>query len=218
LAESPTPTPETVVHEIAMIAYYCGWSSPTGRGPTLDEVPEIVRVCVSVGPRGWGLALLALNLMLSGGAIPFYAVMPVPRAYLGRVTRMCVLEEGNLPKGDFKSRDFFSAGGSFGFVVEYRDLGNVVNSRCFIVRKTAISNYPFMAEIPPDDVCREMTDVCRSEIPEYEPAPLPRPRPQEQAPLIRSPEVEVVLPQKGSPLPEGSEDEGEAEEGGDEPA
>ncbi len=160
-----------VYHELAMIAYYCGYQQT----PSLDAIYNIMQKCISIGRIGWGLALFALNLALSGGSIPFYAVMPIPFAHLARLKELYVVHELVLVREQIAQHEgFFTvtstriAGGRkldyptvFGVVLVYEDESGNENVRCFLVKRTNLNNYPFMATIPSDETCRKMLRLCR---------------------------------------------------------
>ncbi len=169
----PEGTTSQVTEELMMIGYLCGFTET----PNPLNVYGLMKKCVSLGPYGWGLALMALIVTLSGGNIPFHAVMPVPHGALGKLRSMCVIEDRRLMKeGILEGEGYFTAiarhtdtalrkeayvPNVFAVCLEYDDMEGNRNARCFMVKMTMNDVYPFMTTIPPDSVVRKLVELCR---------------------------------------------------------
>ena len=162
-----------VTEELMLIGYLCGYVET----PNSLNIYGLMKKCVSLGPYGWGLALMALIVTLSGGNLPFHAVLPIPHGALGRIKNMCVIEDRRLLKeGLIEAEGYFTSvarhidsairkevyvPNTFAVCLEYVDAQGKNNVRCFMVRMTMHESYPFMAVIPPDHVTEKLIELCR---------------------------------------------------------
>lgn len=165
-------TTSSVTEELMMIGYLCGYAET----PNPLNLYGLMKQCISIGPYGWGLALMALTIALSGGTVPFHAVMPLPHGALGNIRSMCVVEDRRLAKeGLIEGEGYFTSFAThrdsalkrevyipnvFAVCFEYEDMEGDRNARCFMVRMTMNEIYPFMATIPPDRVTKALIKLC----------------------------------------------------------
>lgn len=170
-------TSETVFSELLMIGYFCGFTDR----PKVGNIMELMKRCISLGPQGYGLALYALTIALSGGTIPYFSVNPIPFGLVGRITRICVIEAPLLKKyGIVSELGFYTTTverevgedeenvyiveypEAFAVVIIYKDMDGNENTRAFIIQHTQNSNYPWISIIPTDKHIRILGELCRN--------------------------------------------------------
>ena len=176
----------SIVEELMSIGFLCGYTGT----PSIYEAHEIVKRCASIGPHGWGLALLAVNAMLSGGDLPYNKVSAIPFGYVDRLRGVWVIDSGRLVKeGLIRDEGFYlvryevstpaeteegkparyvyEKPQAFGIVIAYCEDkcgapgGERLTWRCFLIQQTGRDNYPWIAMIPTDEACIRMIALAR---------------------------------------------------------
>ena len=181
---SEAPPPGATISEFVMIAHMCGYD----KTPTLESAFEIMKRCISQKLRikkgnkeyvfipGYGLAMLLLQILLTGGDVPFHTVSPIPLGNIAKVTHMCLIDPKRLNKeGITKFEDYFTMTTTistenkkidyptvFGVCMQYLDNEFSPNWRCFLIKRTRDLTYPFIAVIPTDKDINKMIEICRT--------------------------------------------------------
>jgi len=178
-------SPANILQELMIVGYLCGYPHT----PNVYSAYDIIKQCISIegsfeeGGKhvtvryGYGLALYTLTLVLSGGEIPFHAVMPVPFGSLGRIRNMCVIEGKRLhTEGIIDREGFFITFGTeidrtinrqvrtpnaFAVCLEYDDMEGRLNKRCFMISVTMNPSYPYTSSIATDAVTERLIEICR---------------------------------------------------------
>ena len=170
---------DIVLSDLYMISFLCGYRYGD-MPPTVRELPEVVKRCISIGKHGWGLALFAITTTLSGFTTPQFLMQLIPFGYLDRVEDIryvppewlveikAVEDEGFFLSKENMGADIGSEHYSvelpvaFAIVIKYRDREGNPNWRVVIIQHTQYNNNPWIAVIPSDNVIKELVKRVKS--------------------------------------------------------
>jgi hypothetical protein len=168
--------------ELNLFAQLCGFK------PIEENILDIynaLRVCISLGERGWGLALALLNVVLGGSVAVPDTVTAIPPGYLKYVKRVSLVNypviEELLPDVAFPLKLIVSSEAedkerkpvevvaerypkAFGVFIEYErpDLstGNATVERSlWVIYEAGTGQYPYKAFLAPSSVAERVAKL-----------------------------------------------------------
>jgi hypothetical protein len=177
LVDRPSKSPE-----LNLFAQLCGFEPIE---ENILDVYKALRACISLGERGWGLALALLNVILGGSTAVPDAVAAIPPGYLKYVKRVSLVNypviEELLPDIVFPLKLVVSTEAedkekkpvmivakrypkAFGVFIEYErpDLstGNATIERSlWIIYEAGTGQYPYKAFLAPSNVAERVAKL-----------------------------------------------------------